>query len=220
MKVITEKPVAIDSPDHLFPWGTAADNHTNLGFIQEVEKWFNNEKISFIDIGCSGGQLAVDFNNRGHKSIGIEGSDYSVVNKRANWPAFHNKVLFTCDASAPYQVVEDDGVTPVKFDCVSSWECIEHIHPDQLDQFFTNISNHMHENSIFVGSISLVSDKHTCGGRSKEPVELHQSLFPENTWVNEILAKHFTVESYPFSAIVRPEPTSFYIKCTKKVDTV
>lgn len=215
MKVITDHPVAENSPDHLFPWGTSNDNSTSIGFIEEVEGYFLNEKISFLDIGCSGGQLVVDFFNRGHLSVGIEGSDFSVVNSRANWPEYHNKCLFTCDASEPYTIVDDDGEC-IKFDCISSWEVIEHIHPDCLDTFFLNISNHMHEKSIFVGAISLVSDCHTCGGRSETPVELHQSLFPKEEWIDNILSKYFIVEEYPFAHKVRNEPDSFFVKLIKK----
>jgi 2-polyprenyl-3-methyl-5-hydroxy-6-metoxy-1,4-benzoquinol methylase len=77
MKVITEHKVATESPDHLFPWGTARDNTTDLGFIDEIENYFN-KKIKTLDIGCSGGQLTIDFHNRGHLAIGIEGSDFSL----------------------------------------------------------------------------------------------------------------------------------------------
>lgn len=215
MKVITKYPVAVDSPDHLYPWGTSADNSTSIGFIEEIENYFLNEKISFLDIGCSGGQLVVDFFERGHTSVGIEGSNFSVVNERANWPKYHNKCLFTCDASKQYEITNDNDEI-IKFDCISSWEVIEHIHPDELDQFFSNISKHMHKKSIFVGSISLVSDCHTCGGRTQEPVELHQSLFSKEIWVNEILSKYFIVEEYPFNHKVRNEPNSFFVKLIKK----
>ena len=32
----TNNPVAIESPDHIFPWGTMRDNSTNEGFINEI----------------------------------------------------------------------------------------------------------------------------------------------------------------------------------------
>ena len=32
----TNHPVAIESPDHIFPWGTMRDNSTNEGFINEI----------------------------------------------------------------------------------------------------------------------------------------------------------------------------------------
>lgn len=214
-KIITKNPVALESPDHLFPWGTAYDNNTSDGFISEVENYFSNKKISYLDIGCSGGQLAVDFLNRGHFSVGIEGSNYSLLNGRANWPTYYDKCLFTCDASKKYSIVDDEG-NQIKFDCITAWEVVEHIYPEDLDTFFSNIVDHMHENSIFVGGISLVSDFHTCNGAYEKPVEFHHSVFPREKWVNEILPKHFKVEEYPFNHKVREEHTSFYIKLMKK----
>ena len=76
MKVITDHPVALNSPDHIFPWGTKRDNTTDVGFIEEIEDYFGRRnKIKALDIGCSGGQLTIDFCMRGHDAIGIEGSD-------------------------------------------------------------------------------------------------------------------------------------------------
>lgn len=194
MKVITDHPVAHDSPDHQFPWGTKRDNTTDMGFIKEIEEFFGR-KIRTLDIGCSGGQLTIDFNNRGHTAIGIEGSDYSVQNARANWPRWHNVCLFTCDASKPYKVVQDD--TQVVFDLVTAWECVEHIHPDGLAQFFTNITDHMGEDSIFCASIAPIPDV-------IEGHVLHQSVFAKEVWMGEILPKYFRkVEELPFQNKVR-----------------
>lgn len=211
MNVLTEHLIAYESIDHLYPNGTKHDNTTNVGFIQEVEQYFQNNKIAFLDIGCAGGQLVIDFFNRGHVAIGLEGSDYSIKHQRANWPAYHNKNLFTCDATMPYTVVDDNGQKQL-FDCVTAWEVIEHISPNQLDAFFQNIASHMHDKSIFVGSISLM--------RSPDPnlghADWHQSVFPQEVWTNDILTKHFIVSDYPFTNKVRTEDTSFWVKLMKK----
>jgi len=195
MKIITDFPVAVDSPDHIFPWGTKRDNTTDIGFILEIENYFKGKKITTLDVGCSGGQLTVDFKSRGHDAIGIEGSDYSANNYRANWPLHNNHLLFTCDATKPYQAVNDKGVK-VKFDLVTAWEVIEHIHEDDFDMFFGNIVNHMHKDSIFCGSIAPVEDV-------IEGFILHQSVHNKEKWFNEILNKYFTVEEFPFSNKVR-----------------
>lgn len=216
MKLITNYPVAYDSPDHLYPWGTKNDNSTSYEFINEIENYFQNKKpLKFLDIGCSGGQLVVDFHNRGHISVGIEGSDYSVKHQRANWPSYYNKNLFTCDAAKEYKI-QDDNNNKILFDCISAWEVVEHINPTELDTFFVNIKNHMHDKSIFVGSISLVGDYHDGNGQFEKNVELHQSVFSYDEWTQKILSKHFIVESYPFLSKVRDERDSFYVKLTKK----
>jgi len=203
MKVITDFPIAYDSPDHIFPWGTRMDNTTDHGFIAEIEAYFHHKKINMMDIGCSGGQLVIDFNARGHKAIGLEGSDYSVQTARANWPAYHNKFLFTCNAAKPYKVTEDNG-EEIKFDLITAWETIEHIHPDELDVFFQNICNHMSKDGIFCGSIALNTDV-------IEGHVLHQSVFPAEKWMEEILPKYFKVHVMPFYNKVRGVSNNIHV---------
>ena len=195
MKVITDHPVAISSPDHLFPWGTARDNTTDHGFIEEIENFFNNKKIKTLDIGCSGGQLTIDFYNRGHVAIGIEGSDYSLVNERANWPQYKNKLLFTCNATKPYTITDDTN-NPVQFDLITAWEVLEHIHKNDFKPFFNNILNHMHEKSIFCCSINTNED--VING-----YKLHQSAYTQDVWLKEILPTYFDVYPFPFINRVR-----------------
>jgi SAM-dependent methyltransferase len=182
IKVITKYPIAFDSPDHLYPWGTKRDNSTNIKFIDEIENYFGNKKISYMDIGCSGGQLVKDFGERGHISIGLEGSDYSLINDRANWAELANKLLFTCDVSYPFTILNDDE--PLKFDCITAWELIEHLHPERLDAFFQNVLNHLSDDGLFCASIATVPDK-------PEGHDLHLSVFSPQTWIEEILPKYF-----------------------------
>jgi 2-polyprenyl-3-methyl-5-hydroxy-6-metoxy-1,4-benzoquinol methylase len=194
IRVDTKYPVAYNSPDHICPWGTMRDNTTDYGFIFEIEKFFGHKKIKTLDVGCSGGQLTIDFHRRGHLAVGIEGSDYSVKHARANWPEFYNKLLFTCDATKEYKVL--DNSEQIMFDLITSWEVVEHIHPDDLESFFNNILNHMHDDSIFCASIAPNPD--VINGHA-----LHQSVFPKEIWFNEILPKYFRVFELPFANKVR-----------------
>ena len=151
----TNHPVAIESPDHIFPWGTMRDNSTNEGFINEIlayNKIKGKETINFLDLGCSGGQLVIDILNRGNRSIGLEGSDYSVKHKRANWPEYHNKNLFTCDVTKEYKLFENKE--RILFDTITGWEVIEHIHPNDLENFFKHINDNLYSGGFFCGSIS------------------------------------------------------------------
>jgi cyclopropane fatty-acyl-phospholipid synthase-like methyltransferase len=198
----TQYPVAFDSPDHTHPWGTMRDNHSNESFIQEIEAYFGRP-FSVLDIGCSGGLLIHDFHNRGNVAVGIEGSDYSVVHQRAEWPELHNKNLFTCDASRDYQIQFEDTKEVVKFDLITSWDVIEHIHPDRLEAFFQNVQKHLADEGIFVGSISTVGDK-------SSGTQLHLSQHSESHWMSEILPQYFDGSPYPFTHAVRKEHGSFY----------
>jgi len=208
MKILTNKPIAIDSPDHIKPWGTMRDNHSNIGFVEEIENYFNNKKIHFLDLGCSGGKLVEDFFDRGHLAIGLEGSDYSAKIGRACWGEGYNKYLFTCDCSEEYFIV-DEQEEKILFDCITAWEVIEHIHPDKLNNFFKNIYNHLKDDGIVLGTISLKEE-------IIEGVALHQSVFSEEYWKSNILNVYFDLVDYSFVNKVRGDGGSFYIQLKKK----
>jgi 2-polyprenyl-3-methyl-5-hydroxy-6-metoxy-1,4-benzoquinol methylase len=211
IELITKNPIAYDSPDHLQPWGTANDNYTSSDFITELEMFFNNDKINFLDLGCSGGQLVVDMHNRGHLSIGLEGSDYSVIHGRANWPIFNNKNLFTCDVTKPYSLKQNNS--EVLFDVVTAWEVVEHIKTEDLNAFFMNVDKNLKDGGIFLASIATHED--IVGG-----FRLHQSVFPQTEWIEKVLPSCLTNTSlqysqYPFIYYVRGGSESFHIMLKK-----
>ncbi len=212
IKVLTDFPVAVTSPDHIFPVGTKNDNSTHFGYIQEVELFFQNKKINTMDIGCAGGQLAVDFHNRGHLSIGIEGSDYNIKNKQFNWPNFYKNVLWTADLTKPFKVL-DEKENELLFDLISAWEVVEHIHPNQLENFFDNIILKLKPDGIFVASINLDPDDRV--DEDGNVIHLHQSVFPEKFWKEKILNK-YNVVNYPFENKVRNCVNSFFVGIRNK----
>lgn len=205
IRVVTDYPVAEASPDHQHPCGTKNDNNTNLLFIDSVEKFFRNKMIKVLDLGCAGGQLAVDFYERGHLAVGLEGSDYSRLHSRANWPQYDGKVLFTCDLTKDYSIFQTTTGQDVRqcFDLITAWELVEHIAPDDLDAFFGGIKRHLLPNGLLCGSVSQISSPF-------EGVELHQSVFPESEWVDHIFPKYFPESEfefmpYPFTGSVNGE---------------
>src|SRR6185369_10758302 len=120
----TKHPIAFESPDHLIPWGTSRDNSTNKKFVAKMAIRICRENpdatLGALDLGCSGGQLVADFRELGWAAVGLEGSDFSLKHKRANWPALAGKNLFTCDVTKPF-VVGLDGQQG-KFHLVTMWE--------------------------------------------------------------------------------------------------
>jgi SAM-dependent methyltransferase len=210
IKINTEHPIAYESPDHIMPWGTMRDNSTNEEFIAQTEHFFFPNTFNVLDIGCSGGQLIIDYHNRGHLAVGVEGSDYSVKHQRANWPEYHNKNLFTADATKPFSFILDDK-DPIKFDLITAWELIEHIHPNDLNALFKNVYNNLKHDGIFVASISTKPDV-------IDGVVLHQSVFQQHEWSFDILTEDNAFKDtdlewfvYPFSAAVRADGGSFHI---------
>jgi cyclopropane fatty-acyl-phospholipid synthase-like methyltransferase len=188
IKVKTDFPIAFDSPDHIHPWGTMRDNSTNLNFVVEVINKFHS-KINFMDLGCSGGKLVRDFIPYCTYSVGLEGSDYSAKNKRAEWIDLYNKNLFTCDVSRDYTITNENE-EQILFDCISAWEVVEHIHPDRLDKFFFNIWKHLKLNGIFVCSISIKKE-------ILDGLELHQSAHPKEWWDNYFNSKKIFLDVIP-----------------------
>ncbi len=173
---ITDHPVAYDSPDHIRPIGTVMDHTRSPRFIRACEEHFGKKHpLSFLDLGCSAGGIVWDAVLRGHVGVGLEGSDISKLQQRAEWRLLRNS-LFTCDIGKAFTVT-DNGSSPFTFDVVSAWEVLEHLTEDSIRGLFANLDQHMHQESIFACSISLVE-----GGETDDGVPLHQTIQPLSWW--------------------------------------
>jgi len=184
VSLMTEHPLAFNSPDHLQPWGTANDNSTNRRFVMYMDGYIwgrrptnSDGPYRMLDLGCAGGQLVKDFKDMGWTAVGLEGSDYSLKKGRANWPALGNKNLFTCDITRPFRLFVD--VNPARFDLITAWEVLEHIHPYDVKWVLENIYEHLKPGGLFIASTTNASDVH-------DGVELHQSWFTNEQWRNMI----------------------------------
>jgi len=196
VKVYTQYRRAISSADYSYPQGAKYDNHTSWGFIREVNDAFRSKKLKVLDLGCAGGQYVIDMNSVGHLAIGLEGSDYNLVNKQFNWP---NEHLFTCDISKPFYIVEyDDQVDDVmKFDLVTAWEVLEHLSKEEMGVLFSTIYSHLAENGFVLISV----------GFKPNPVpgtnlDLHVTQMNEENW-RVFLSYYWKVSDYPFVSAVR-----------------
>jgi len=173
----TNYAVAFESPDHIAPKGTAVNNNTNKKFVLHMDaklhREFGGETLRFMDLGCSGGQLVADFLKLRWMGVGLEGSDYSLKHRRANWATLANTSLFTCDITKPYQVKL--GGQPAKFHLITAWEVMEHIATPDLDQVFRNVIDHLEVGGYFVASTTETSDIH-------EGLELHQTQWTNAQW--------------------------------------
>lgn len=177
LRVITAYKIAWESPDHIAPCGTKQDNSTNPAFVLLINKILTREflhsQLKFLDLGCSGGQLVKDFRDLGYISIGLEGSDYSLKHKRANWPLLTGKNLFTCDITKPFEIKLEDK--EIKFNLITAWEVLEHIRTEDLDHVFKNIINHLEDNGYFIASTSSISSM-------SDGLELHQTRITNKEW--------------------------------------
>ena len=153
----TDYPVAFDSLDHLYPFGTAQDNSRNASFNAKLLSYFPTTAFSVMDLGCSGGGFVKDMLDENVDAIGIEGSDYSLKHDRAEWATIPHH-LFTADITRPFTVrsVEGDiSQDPHRFDVVTAWELFEHIeHGAPLQMLMDNIGRHTREGSLLLASIA------------------------------------------------------------------
>ncbi|HLL27536.1 MAG TPA: class I SAM-dependent methyltransferase [Xanthobacteraceae bacterium] len=193
----TEKPVAMDSVDHRFPHGTASDSTRWPRFVAACERLFG-PRLKFLDLGCAGGGLVLDFVLRGHDAMGLEGSDYSLVRQRAEWRTLKHR-LMTCDITQPFKIRRAGGEA-MKFDVISAWDVLEHIPEAALPGLFRNISEHLSPGGIFTGTVS------TRGARvAPDGTNYHATVKPKDWWLEAFTAAGlafrvpdpFDFEDYP-----------------------
>lgn len=151
----TAHPLAVQSADHLYPHGTRNDNTRCPRFCRKCEQHFGRS-ISYLDIGCAGGGLVFDFLERGHFALGLEGSDFSLLNQRAEWPVIA-EYLYTCDITKPFDLKTPDGKNKL-FDVIGLWEVFEHIQADDLPVLLDNLKKHMHADSRITASVATTED--------------------------------------------------------------
>jgi SAM-dependent methyltransferase len=182
----TKHPVAYASPDHIAPKGTKENNSTNKKFVlhmdDKLHREFGPEALNVMDLGCSGGQMIADFLRLRWRGVGLEGSDFSLKFRRANWARLANINLFTCDITKPFQVFLE--AAPVRFHLITSWEVLEHIATSELRMLFDNIIKHLHPGGYFIASTTSTSDIH-------EGIELHQTKWENYEW------RAFVEKNYP-----------------------
>jgi SAM-dependent methyltransferase len=180
IKIKTDRPIAYDSPDHIQPHGTADNNTTSEGFNRKLFRLIPPEELHLLDLGCSGGGLVKSVLDAGGFAVGIEGSDYSLKRKRAEWATIPD-YLFTADATVPFRLFEesaDGSEVRLKFNVVSAWEFFEHIAPDQVDGVVENVLHHLAPGGIVLASIATYPD--VVGG-----VTLHQTVERKPWWIKK-----------------------------------
>ncbi len=171
----TEYPVAVDSPDHIKPFGTANDNSLSYAFNRKLFDVIPARDVRCLDLGCAGGGFVRSILEAGGFAVGLEGSDYSLKVRRAEWGTIPD-YLFTADATKPFRLL-NCSPEPVRFNVVTGWEFWEHIKEDDLDAVVENIKRHAGPGALLIGSISSREEFH------------HQTAQPKDWWVREFQAR-------------------------------
>ncbi len=179
--VKAEKEVAYTSPDHLMPWGTRRDNSTNRHFNNKLYSLYsdNKEPLKILDMGCSGGGFVKNCLDDGCLAVGLEGSDFSKRNRRAEWRTIP-EFLFTADITADFEVLAETEALPrrLQFDAVTSWEVMEHIAEPDIAKVAANVKRHLVPSGIWIMSVSPKEE--VING-----VRLHQTVQQKDWWIKK-----------------------------------
>lgn len=175
-EVVSDFKVAYESPDHVVPRGTKNDNSIYFGFNEKLYAFMKgNSPMRVLDMGCAGGGFVESLVEDGHDAIGIEGSDYSLLHKRAAWRVIPGR-LFTCDISKPFTIKKNGS--QMKFDVVTAWELMEHFRTEDLDAVFNNIRENLSDDGYFMCSVATFEDFDEATN-----THYHQTVQPRHWWV-------------------------------------
>ena len=177
--VKTKFPIAYESPDHLIPWGTKRDLSRQLRFESKLITYMQHKNYSSIlDLGCSGGAFICNMHNLGFLAFGLEGSDYSKINRRGPWAYLANHVLFTADITKDFEISVSNEKSAQVFEIITSFEVLEHLKEDQLETLFKNIKSCSGENTRLIFSVSMDDD-------IIDGINLHQTVKPRKWWISK-----------------------------------
>ena len=165
--------VALDSPDHINPRGTAENHMTHYGFIVSMRRRLGVQG-AMLDLGCSSGRLVRDFRRVGWKAVGLEGSDYSLKTRRPCWDTEAHVSLFTCDIGKPFEILDDKGL--LKFEVITCFQVMEHLDEARLKTMMECVERHSKSGSLFI--ISTANNSEVVNG-----VELHVTQWNRAKWV-------------------------------------
>jgi SAM-dependent methyltransferase len=189
-KIDTEFPIALKSDDHIYPRGTQNDNTRCPRFVYAAERALG-KPLKILELGCAGGGLVLDFLIAGHEAIGIEGSDYSSIWRRAEWANIPDH-LFTADITKPFTLTAN-GMQQ-KFDLITAWEVLEHIRDEDLDGLFSNIRQSLSPKGLFCGSVAMFEDRDPVSG-----AVWHVTVKPYDWWQKRISDAGFEIIEGLFS---------------------
>ncbi len=195
IRLETDHPIAYESLDHLYPHGTIRDNTRYPRFVEKCEELLLPKRdLAFLDLGCSGGGMVLESALRGHLSMGLEGSDCSKKEQRAEWRLLGDR-LQTCDIAKPFYLRRPDNEIQ-QFDIITAWEVLEHIAEADLPQLFENIRNHLTDDGYFVGSIANWDDIDPVSG-----VNWHVTVHPYEWWAEKFNNAGFKICTEDFAVI-------------------
>ena len=190
----TEHPIAVSSNDTKFPRGSKNDNSIAPRFNRKLYELFNGKQnLRVLDIGCAGGGFVRSLIDDGHFAVGLDGSDYPLLNQCGEWPTI-SEHLFTCDVTKPFTLSDRATGEPLEFDAITAWELMEHIPAESLPRLFENIERHLAPGGLLLFSVATFLDWDRQTG-----VVWHVTVKPQSWWEDRFDRLGFEVlDQHPF----------------------
>lgn len=190
----TQSPVATTSADHQWPRGTASDNSRNRSFNLKLYHHFDyRPDLRLLDLGCAGGGFVKSILEDGYTGIGVEGSDFSRKLRSGAWDTCPHHLL-TADITARFQLRDRSG-DPMRFQCITAWEVLEHIPAEKLPGLLDNIARHLSADGMFVASVDTAPDADPTIG-----AVYHVTLQPKPWWLEQFAKVGLTErKNHPFT---------------------
>jgi len=190
----TEHPLAVDSNDTLYPRGAKNDNSICLRFNQRLYQLFGRRPgLKVLDLGCAGGGLVRTLIDDGHFAVGLEGSDFPLLNQTGEWGTIPLHLL-TCDITRPFRLTSRSSGAPIRFDAITAWEVMEHIPEDRLAALMANVNEHLAPGGWVLFSIATFLDWDPNTG-----VRWHRTVQPREWWEAKFAELGFVPDTnHPF----------------------
>ena len=190
----TEFPIAIASNDTKAPRGCKNDNSISPRFNRKLYQLFKDRtRLRVLDLGCAGGGLVRSLIDDGHFALGLEGSDYPLLNQSFEWSTIPHH-LFTCDITKPFRLFDSATNEPLQFDVITAWEVMEHIAEDDLGGLMENLDRHLAPEGVLLFSIATFLDWDEQSGTI-----WHVTVKSREWWIDRFARHGFTIEEqHPF----------------------
>lgn len=113
--------------------------YPKIHFIRFIMQYLKKDNITWLDIGCAKGYLVQELLENGINAYGIDNSEYAIKNALS---LVRKKIQKGSVSKIPFEYE--------KFDVVSLFDVIEHIHPKDTEKAINEIHRVLKPNGVLI----------------------------------------------------------------------